>query len=240
MDHGQLEEAVAAYALGALGDAERREVEGLLLDHLPGCDSCRRMLADFREVAGDLALVAGPAGVRPGLEDELMERIRGVRPAAAAPAPPRKRWWARAGIAAAFLAVAAMSLWSVHLGSQLDEARLRTTELAGALTLIASPDAETVRLGGGDGTLLFARRGSEAVLVARDLEDPGAGRLFQLWLMRAGTPVDAGTFLPDDGVAILPLVRDAAGYDAVAVTIERAPGVRAPTSAPIFSASLDA
>ena len=239
MDHGQLEEAVASYALGALDDEERRDVEGLLLDHVPGCDSCRRMLADFREVAGDLALVAAPAGVRPGLEDELMERIRGVRPAAAA-APRRTRWWVRAAIAAAFVAIAGMSLWSVRLGSQLDEARLRTTELAGALTLIGSPDAETVRLGGGDGTLLFARRGSEAVLVARDLEDPGDGRLFQLWLMRAGTPVDAGTFLPAGGVAILPLVRDAAGYDAVAVTIERAPGVRAPTSAPIFSASLSA
>lgn len=240
MDHGQLEEAVASYALGVLDDAERREVEGLLLDHLPGCDSCRLMLADFREVAGDLALVAGPDRVRPGLESELMERIRGVKPAAAAAGSRRSRWWARSGIAAAIVAVLASSAWTVRLGSDLDDARARTAELAGALTLIGSPDARTVRLGGGDGTLLFASRPGEAVLVARDLAAPGGGRVFQLWLMRSGVPVDAGTFVPEDGVAILALGRDAAGYDAVAITVERAPGARAPTTAPVFSASLGA
>jgi anti-sigma-K factor RskA len=240
MDHGQLEEAVASYALGVLDDAERHEVEALLLDHLPGCDSCRRMLADFREVAGDLALVAGPAGVRPALEEELMERIRGVKPAAARAVPGRTRWWARAGIAAAMVAIAAMSAWTVRLGAELDDARSRTVGLARAITLIGSPDAQTVRLDGRQGTLLFAQRPGEAVLVARDLAGPGDGRVFQLWLMRAGTPVDAGTFLPDDGVVILGLGHDASGFDAVAVTIERAPGARAPTSAPIFSASLRA
>ncbi|MGH2793956.1 MAG: hypothetical protein ACRDKG_06590, partial [Actinomycetota bacterium] len=96
MDHRQLEESVASYALGALDDAERREVEGVLLDHLAGCDSCRHMLSDFREVVGDLALVAGSRSVPESVERQLMERIRGERPAAApSEKPKRPGWWVR-------------------------------------------------------------------------------------------------------------------------------------------------
>lgn len=238
MDHGQLEEAVASYALGALDDAERHAVEGVLLDHLPGCDSCRRMLADFREVVGDLALVAGARAVSEDVEQRLMERIRGERPAALAVAPRRPRWWARAGVAAAMVAIGALGAWNLSLGSQVTDARAQTVDLARALTLIGSPDARTVRLAGERGTMLFAQRPGEAVLVARDVVEPGDGRVLQLWLMRDGVPTDAGVFVPLEGSGVLGLGHDATGYDAVAVTIERAPGARRPSGNPIYTASL--
>ncbi|MGH2783869.1 MAG: anti-sigma factor domain-containing protein [Actinomycetota bacterium] len=238
MDHGQLEETVASYALGALDDAERREVEGVLLDHLAGCDSCRHLLSDFREVVGDLALVAGSQSVPDSVERQLMERIRGDRPATQAATQKRPAWWIRGVAAAAIVAVAGLGAWTARLGSDLTDARNRTSDLARALTLIGSPDAETVRLTGERGALLFAQRPGEAVLVARDLLAPADGYVLQLWLMRGGVPTDAGVFVPEDGVAVLALGHDATGYDAVAVTVERAPGARAPSGAPIYSASL--
>ncbi len=239
MDHGQLEETVASYALGALDDAERRELEGVLLDHLPGCDSCRLMLADFREVVGDLALVAGSRAVPDSVERQLMERVRGERRAAVAAVPRGPRWWARAGVAAAMVAIAGLGAWNLSLGSQVTDARAKTVAVARALTLIGSPDASMVKLGGGErGTLLFAHRGGEAVLVARDVATPADGYVLQLWLMRDGTPVSAGVFRPDDGLAVLELERGAEGFDAVAVTIEKAPRAEQPSSAPIFSATL--
>jgi anti-sigma-K factor RskA len=238
MDHGQLEQAVASYALGALDDAERRELEGVLLDHLPGCDSCRRMLADFHEVVGDLALVAGSRAVPDSVERQLMERIRGERRGAVAAVPRRPRWWARAVAAVAMVAIVGLGAWNLSLGSQVTEARAQTVDLARALTLIGSPDARTVRLAGEQGTMLFAQRPGEAVLVARDVLAPGEGRVLQLWLMRGGVPRDAGVFVPENGLAVLALGHDATGYDAVAVTIERAPGARRPSGAPIYTGSL--
>ncbi|MGH2795782.1 MAG: anti-sigma factor, partial [Actinomycetota bacterium] len=109
-----------------------------------------------------------------------------------------------------------------------------------ALTLIGSPDAEAVRLTGERGSLLFAQRPGEAVLVARDVAAPADGYVLQLWLMRDGVPTDAGVFVPEEGVAVLALGRDAGGFDAVAVTVERAPGARAPSGAPIYTATLSA
>ena len=241
MDHGQLEEAVAGYALGALDDAARREIEGVLLEHLPGCESCSRMLADFREVVGDLALVAGSRSVPDAVEQQLMERIRGERPAKPASASLRPRWWTRAALAAAVVAIAGLGAWNLQLGSRLDDAHADTVAFARALTLIGSPDAQTVRLagsGGGPGTLLYSHRPGESVLVARDVAAPPDGFVLQLWLMRDGTPVSAGVFRPDDGLAVLAMGAGAEGYDAVAVTIERAPQASKPSSAPIYSATL--
>lgn len=241
MDHGRIEEAVASYALGALDDAERREVESILLDHLPGCDSCRHMLADFREVVGDLALVAGAQRVPDAVEQKIMERVRGERPTAAPVARVRPQWWARAAIAAAVAAIAGLGAWNLQLASRVSDARADNEAVVRALALIGSTDATTVRLGGsGAGTLLFAHRPGEAVMVARGVARPPAGHVFQLWLMDAGTPVSAGVFEPRDGLAVLALGNGAEGYDGVAVTIEKAPRSLRPTSAPIFSASLTA
>ncbi len=241
MDHGRLEEAVASYALGAIDDADRREIEGVLLDHLPGCDSCRRMLADFREVVGDLALVAGAQRVPDAVEREIMERVRGERPVAAATTPPGvgPRWWTRGAVAAAFVAIGSLGAWNLQLASRVSDARADNEAVVRALALIGSPDAKTVRLGGsGSGTMLFAHRPGEAVLVARGMAAAPAGHVLQLWLMSAGSPVSAGVLEPHDGLAVLALGSGAEGYDAVAVTVEKAPGTLRPSGAPIFTASL--
>jgi anti-sigma-K factor RskA len=243
MDHRELEEAVAAYALGALDDAERVETERALVEHLPGCASCRELLADFREVAGDLALVT-PARALP---DEVGERIMAQvleeeRPAAArGPGRVRRRIVSRLGVAAAIVAVAALGAWNVQLASRVDDAEESARAVAQAATLLAAPDARTASVVGDRGSLVFMWRPGEAVLLGHDVEAPDSGRVLQVWLMRSGVPTSAGVFRPSDGLVVVPIPIDPRGFDRVAITVERGPrGAARPSSAPIYSGLLTA
>ena len=240
MEHEQLEEAVAAYALGALDEAERPEVERALLDHLPGCASCREMLNDFREVTGDLALVAPRRGVPEAVEERILDGIREQRQHTPPRAPARRSPWSRIAVAAVAAAVVGLGAWNLQLASRVRDSDARTEQVASALSLIGSPDARSAALSGESGSLVLVWQPGEAVLVGHDVAAPPSGKVLQLWLMRAGVPTSVGAFRPDDGIVVLPVSVDPMGFDRVAITIERAPRASRPTSAPIFSAPLTA
>jgi anti-sigma-K factor RskA len=243
MDHRQLEEAIAAYALGALDDPERVEVERALVEHLPGCASCRQMLADFREVAGDLALLAPPERVPPEAEERILGAPLPARPAAAraASVPVRRRWSARLAVAAAAAAVAALGGWNLRLASDVREARAQARLVAGAMSLMGAPDAHSATLAGDRGGLVFVWRPGEAVLVGEDVEPPPSGRVLQLWLMRDGVPTSAAVFRPTDGVVLVRIRVDPTGFERVAVTVEPGPdGSPRPSGAPVYAGLLTA
>ena len=243
MDHRQLEESVAAYALGALDDADRREAEAALLEHLPGCESCRKMLADFREVAGDLALVAEPSTAPPEMEQRLIDTVRADEPPSPAVPirPPRRRPGLRVAAVAAAAAIVALGAWNVQLTSRVNDAHRQSRIVVSALSLVGAPDAHASTLTGSDGTLVFVYRPGEAVLVGHDVSAPGKGKVLQLWLMRAGVPTSAGVFDPVDGVVALSVNVDPGVFDAVAVTEERGPdGATHPTGAPTYRGTLSA
>ena len=60
-DHERIEELLAGYALLSLEGEDAAEADRLLSEHVPGCARCRRTLADFQTLSGDLALAAPPA-----------------------------------------------------------------------------------------------------------------------------------------------------------------------------------
>lgn len=244
MDHRQLGEAIAAYALGALDDADRAATERVLVEHLPGCSSCREMLADFREVAGDLALVTPSRAV----PDEVGERIMAHIDDEAAPSvvrtrsPVRRRVASRLGIAAAVVALAGLGAWNLQLASRVTDAEDRSLAVASAAALMAAPDARAASVVGDRGSLVFVWRPGEAVLLGDGVDAPASGRVLQVWLMRAGVPTSAGVFRPSEaGLVVVPVAIDPRGFDRVAITVERGPaGVSRPTSAPIYSGLLTA
>lgn len=104
-DHLRYAEWDAAFVLGALAPAERREFEA----HLEECAECRRAVAELSPTVGLLSRVTaadaeriedGPdAGVRTGLVSLARERAR-----------RRRRTWWIAGAAAAVLVVAAVAV----------------------------------------------------------------------------------------------------------------------------------
>ena len=237
MEHEQLEETVAAYALGALDVAGRADVERTLLEHLTGCGSCRELFHDLREVTSDLALAAKPREVPAEVEERILQGIRERKPQAERTAAGRSRL-GRAAVAAAIVALGA---WNLQLASRVNNAAHRTDTITAVLSLMSAPDARSTTLMGRGGTLVFVRRPGEAVLVGHDVASPPGGRVLQLWLMRAGVPTSAGVFRPSGGVVALPVPLDTSGVDGVAVTEERGPnGADRPTSAPTYSATLSA
>lgn len=242
MDHEQLEQAVAAYALGALDQAGRAEVERRLLEHLAGCASCRELFNDLREVTADLALAAAPRAVRPEVDERILDGIRERRPGAERPGTrsQRRSAFGRVAVAAAAAALVGLGAWNVQLASRVNDATRRADSVASALSLMGSPDARATTLTGKSGTLVFVSRPSEAVLVGHDVPAPSKGNVLQLWLMRAGIPTSAGAFRPTGGVVVLRVLLEAGSFDAVAVTIERAPWASRPTRPPIYSASISA
>jgi hypothetical protein len=153
----------------------------------------------------------------------------------------RRSLLGRVAAAAVAAALVALGAWNVSLTTRVNDAKVRAATIAAAVGVMGAPDAHAATLtGSGSGTLLFVFRPGEAVLVGHDVSAPGDGNVLQLWLMRAGIPTSAGVFRPTDGVVVVRLPRDAAGFDAVAVTVEKAPRAARPTAPPIYSASISA
>jgi anti-sigma-K factor RskA len=241
MDHQQLEESVAAYALNALDEAGRAETGRMLLEHLAGCASCRELFNDLREVTADLALAVAPVPVRPEIERRILEGLPERPRRVEVPIAPRRSRFGRVAVAAAAAAVVALGAWNVQLTSRVNDATRRTETVTAALSLLGAPDTHSTSLAGGDGMLVFVYRPGEAVLVGHDVPAPAKGKVLQLWLMRAGVPTSAGVFVPAGGVVALPVHVDPGAFDGVAVTVEAGPdGAAGPSGAPIYQGAISA
>ncbi len=165
-------------------------------------------------------------------------------PAPSAAAPPtevvqaiQRRDWMR-GV---FVLVAVMVLlvgigWAVGAFS----AALSTPAAMTALAQIEqSGDAQSASapLGEeGGATLHWSESIGEAVVVASGLPEPGADETFELWFVRGGVPISAGTFDAPGGDATVLLAGQLQAGDAVAITIEPQGG--APEGVPTADALL--
>lgn len=140
--HDPLEELLPLYALGALTEAERTQVEAYVAVN----PAARARLDDLLEAAAAVPLSAAPAPPPPEVRRALMARVRrdarlGQAPAPAAPAPTRPRVDWRGffrrlspALAAASLAVAvAASGWAGLLNSEVTRLRAEAEALRGQL-----------------------------------------------------------------------------------------------------------
>jgi anti-sigma-K factor RskA len=246
----RLEQAAAAYALGALDGAERAEFEAHLAE---GCASCAERLRETREALTLLPRALPEVAPPPALRTRVLDRIAAERPAPGAPGPLRPErhrgrvvWWAGwAGLAAAaaLLIVVNLELRAARQELRALEGRLATlqTELAQreeTLRFLSDPSVRYVSLGGLKPTpeasawLLWNPATRQGLLLARGLPAAPAGRAYELWALAGALPVPAGVFQVDAGgrglLRLPPLPADHA-YDAFAVTLEPVPGVPKPT-----------
>lgn len=227
---------LAAYALDAVDDLDRRVV-GRLLAADP---DARRELDEHREVVAAFTVdVAPPADLR----DRVLAQIasvpqveastagaRGVGGSAGA-SPRRPRRWTVVAAAAA-VAVAITVPTTLAVQARQEQARLQAQAQTVA-TMLADPSAEIVRgemVGGGDASALVAD--DRVLFSVTDLPRAGSAEDYQLWLVEGEAMVSAGVFdARDDGSAAL--LVDAAGSAGVAVTLEPAGGSPQPTSDPL-------
>lgn len=221
----------AAYALDGLDEEESREFEA----HLEGCASCRAEVDAFRDSATSLAFaVEGPAPP-PELRSRILEQARAERPNVI----PLRRRFAPSRAAGAVAAVAAcaalgLGLWAASLSRSLDRERAASRAQASALQILGDPAARRVPVQGGNGTLAVSSSGNAALALAR-LDRAPSGKVYEVWVID-GTPVRAGLMKGGSGGSAVRLERPVPAGSIVAVTVERAGGVDAPTSKPVLTA----
>jgi anti-sigma-K factor RskA len=210
MERTGIHELSAAYALDALDADERGEFE----EHLTHCPECREAVASFQETASALAHHVEMPPPPPSLRDRILEQARRER-SNVVPLRPRWVFPATATVAAvAACAAIGFGIWAATLNNRLAER------------------PEAVGLTGANGSLIVSPA-REGTLVVRNLDPAPAGKTYEAWVIKSGTPLPAGTFTGGGRVAFV-LTRPVPDGAIVAVTLERAGGVAKPTTTPLF------
>ena len=157
--------------------------------------------------------------------------------------PASRGWmgWAAAGMAAVLLAV--VGVWRLGAQSRADAEARRGQELAAALQVFGAPGAEVATLrgtGSADGASGFAAFTTDGgYVVISGLPELASDQTYQAWYLIDDQPVSAGLMaVGDDGMAMLARIPHHSGTDVIALTIERAGGVAAPTSAPVVAGEI--
>ena len=224
-------DSVGAYLLGALPADEETAFEA----HLETCEDCRNDVELLRVAAE--ALPSSPIQLTPPAD--LKGRVMAVVEAeasllrAALPEPRRRR----------AIAVLRPGWWSVRPGLAL-AATLLVLAIGGAGALVG----QSVIGGGGESSVLASlgdaeliqREGGHSTLVARGLDKPPAGHVYQVWLQRKGAdpqPTNALFSAGRDGSASVDVPGSLKGVERVLVTSEPEGGSQTPTGDPVIIAS---
>ncbi len=207
----------AAYAMGALEPAEADAFR----QHLETCPLCRAEVESFSTVVDSLPLSAPQYAAPRRLRRRVMGEIRAeskVRPA------QRRvgRLLPRPVVAAACVgALAAVGFLGAELSAGPSRPAVRM--------VVASLGDASVRVSG-----------DRAELIVRHLPQPGAGKIYEVWLKRDGKLEPAQPLFGVDqaGRAQVVVPGSVRGVSAVLVTAEPVGGRPAPTSAPVVVATL--
>lgn len=246
----------AAYVLGALEPAERASFETHLATCASCTDEVRSLSRVASALAHSAPQMTPRADLRERVLRSVTGWSGA--PSRTQSAPPRRsvRGWlplAAAVVAAIGLGVHAWRLQQrvAVLESRLGDAELRATTAERAtadarraidaaqtsLSVLAAPDLVRIDLAGeGAGAAARGRamwsRNRGMVLTVTGLPQAPAGRVYQVWVVTARAPISAGLLTTDasgGATAYFLTPPDIAAPIAVAVTLEPAGGVPAPT-----------
>jgi anti-sigma-K factor RskA len=236
MTREELLNLIPAYAVGALDDDERAEVEAWLQDD----PEAQMILAEYMAVADHLPALAPFRAAPDRLQADLQQRLAASRgrggaagPAAKISALPWKRLNRRMVwglLVAALLSIVLLGVILAQLRSTSgpDAAQLyaQLAEQAGAshYAVVAGEVKNTV-----SGDLVVSSNGQQAVLCIWYLPPIGRDKVFQMWLIdQNGARTSGGLFEgnPSQNAVYVrvPLDRPITAYQAVGVSLEPAGG----------------
>jgi len=233
-----IHELTAGYALDALDPEERSAYAA----HLSGCEQCQEELSSFWQTSEALAVAASGPTPSPALRERILAGARAEpRQNVVSLEDHRRRRRAAPilAIAASVAAVVALALGlrAADLSGQLDDSRAALERAQSAAAVLADPSAQSVALQAGDGKLVVGADG-QAVLVVDGLAPAPTGKTYEVWVMPDGNvraATSAGLFSGGDERSVVPVDGTVEAGDVVAVTVEPAGGVAAPTSQPIVA-----
>jgi anti-sigma-K factor RskA len=223
--HDELKQDAAAYVLGSLEPDEHAAFEA----HLAGCTECADEVRSLLSVTGALARTVPQRTPRP----ELRERVLRSIPNLIHDKPSR----VRGRTVLRWLPVAAALALALGLGVYALILQSRLADAQSALAVLVAPDVARIDLAGQSvAPLARARalwsRNRGMIFSVSNLPAAPEGRVYQVWVVTANAPVSAGLLTPDasgSGSAYFETAPDIPPPVAVAVTLEPAGGVPAPT-----------
>jgi hypothetical protein len=189
----------------------------------------------MNETAAMLAFTLEPEPIDPSMADRILdvERPTGA-PDTSGAAPvdelaarrdrrSRRGWWAVAGVAAA----AALVIASISVLRPSTEVRPNWAQ-------------QVIAFEGDEGELSMAFVPGEpgAVFWGQDLPDPGAGNIYEIWMIQDETPIRGACVEPVDGHVAAFIDADVSEAELMAVTVESSACPDAPTSDIVFQAEL--
>ncbi len=221
-EHDRIEELLAGYALDSLSGEDAREADRLLAEHVPTCPSCRTALAEYRAVAGDLALAAEPVAPPEMLLPRLRRELGST---------PRRRP-VTVVAAASIVAVVGMAGLAVTQGIRAANADRQSTLMGEALRLASRPGATTVSMigPGAAGQSMtpvteITAPGVEVVyLVCEDVAPPSPDMVYRVWVGSGDAFRYVSDLEPRSGSepTVVELRFDPANVDQIVITEEPA------------------
>lgn len=199
-NNGELLELAVPYALHAVPEAERDELERRLVQAgLPVADA---FYDEVRAVRETMAVVSAVGAQQPpaDLRRRLMSAVEDDNVRALPSAAGSRTSGSRRRVAAlAAAAAVALGLGAVGVGLTLRPPAPQST----AQQVFAAPDVHTVSgaiPAGGTATVVFSRDRNAGVLVMNDVPPPSPGTVYQMWLVSDSGATSAGT-MDDKAVA---------------------------------------
>lgn len=234
MNDSTLFDLIPAYALGALSDAERAQVEAFLAES----EDARNELRVYQAMLTGMATNAPPRQAPAHLTEDFRKRLSTESTPAAIPFTQRRvsrtRWMA----ALAALLVVAVGVLVVLRSMQQDDKQLIQQILTdNAATKVALlPQAAAT----GSITFVSVPSGKQAVLNTQLPPLPNEQQ-YQLWYIKGGSQPDPSvTFdgTQNTNPVLVPAPDPAKQYDTIAITVEPRGGSKAPSNPPIFVGTL--
>jgi len=180
----ELLELATPYALHAVSDAERAEIDRRVAAASSAVASAFN--DEVRAVRETMAVVSAATAAEPPAH------VRAATLAAVRPAGGRQSRWRNTILAAA--AAIAIGLGGFGLGVMTRPQPTQTV----AEQVMSAPDMKSVSrpLGAGQATVLFSMDRNAGVLVMNNVPPPSQGTVYQMWLIGANGPRSAGTMGP--------------------------------------------
>ncbi len=247
------DELSGAYALDALPAEERAAFEA----RLRGSDALRAEVDGLTATAAELGLAVTPEEPSPELRASVLAAIADLpqlpaeepaapaaAAAAAAPAPPaaevlapteraRARWFRHPAVALAGAAAAIVLAFSGGLLVADGTADMQAQQIA-EITAASDFQRASVPLdGGGHATLVWSGELGRSALIAEGMGELPSDQTYELWYLRDGEAIPAGTFTMEGDRVSVVLEGVMHAGDAVGVTIEPAGGSETPSMDPI-------
>jgi anti-sigma factor RsiW len=241
-EHERQAEDVAAYALGSLEDSERARV----VSHIASCAACENLLAEYRAVAGALAIAPVPVSPPAEAWATILAAARQQRPRGS-------RWTWRVSMpawlrVARWPAVAALVsllvIWNVTLERELTRRSPGPAPGPEVEALSRRPGRIVILQGTGTpgaSARIFVAVDGGGHLAVSGLAALPRERTYQLWFVRRDAPAVSGaTFQVDPRGRAWAKVTVPTSLDdirAIAVTEEPAPGSATPTGTHVLDAT---